>query len=114
MTQPLPLDIVLGEFAADYKAWVLQSKKNSQYLIIPDDRFPGRHPVRFFMSKADADRVLAAVLEVRPTLAAQHIVPIEVNLHTAMRAIAKDKTPGHADSFVVHGPNEVFDFMRAL
>jgi len=106
MTQPLPLDTVLAEFGDDYKAWVLQSAKGGKYLIIPDNRYPGRQPVRFYMSKV--------VLEVKPALAAQHIAPVEVNLHTALRSIAADKTPGHADSFVMHSPNEVFDFVRNL
>lgn len=114
MTQPLSLDTVLAEFGNDYKAWVLQSAKGGKYLIIPDNRYPGRQPVRFYMSKQDADRVLAAVLEVKPALAAQQIKPVEVNLHRALRSIAADKTPGHADSFVVHSPNEVFNFVRNL
>lgn len=62
MTQPLSLDTVLTEFDGDYKAWVLQSGKGGKYLVIPDPRYPGRQPVRFFMSKNDADRVLLAVL----------------------------------------------------
>lgn len=114
MTQPLPLDTVLAEFADDYKAWVLQSAKAGKYLIIPDNRYPGRRPVRFYMSKQDADKVLVAVLEVKPDLAAQHIAPVEVNLHGALHSIASDKTPGNADSIVVHSPNEVFDFIRNL
>jgi hypothetical protein len=112
MTQPLSLDTVLSEFGEDYKAWVLQSGKGGEYLVIPDPRYPGRRPIRFFMSKADADRVLLLVLEAKPELAGHHIVPVQVNLHRALRGIATDKTRGNADSFVVHSPNEVFDFIR--
>lgn len=114
MTQPLSLETVLSEFGDDYKAWVLQSSKGGKYLVIPDPRYPGRHPVRFCMSKADADRVLLSVLEAKPQLAGHHIAPVQVNLHRALRGIAADKTPGNADIFVVHSPNEVFDFIRTL
>jgi hypothetical protein len=112
MTQPLPLDTVLGEFSEQSEAWVLQSKRQGTFLVIPDHRFPGRRPVRFFMSKADADRMLAEVLKVKPPLAAEQITPVSVKLLQALRGIAADKTPGHADSFVVHSPNEVFEFLQ--
>lgn len=62
MTQPLPLDTVLGEFSEDSTVWTLRSERQGTYLVIPDDRFPGRPPVRFFLSREDADYVLAAVL----------------------------------------------------
>lgn len=55
-----------------------------------------------------------AVLDVRQDLAAAQIKPVEVNLHLAVRSIASDKTPGHADCFLMHGPNEVFDSDRQL
>ena len=113
MTQPLPLDTVLAEFTEDYQAWVLQSRKNGLYLVVPDDRFPGRQPVRFFMSKLDADRFLERVLEVTPTLSSARLRPVQVKLLTALRSIAADKTPGHADSFVVHSPNEIFEFTQS-
>ncbi len=114
MQEPLPLDTLLGEFSEDYKAWVIQSKKNGQYLIIPDDRFPGRKPIRFFMSNADASRVIDAVLRTKPSLTGTGLWPVEVRLHNALRSIAADKTPDHADSFVMHSPNEVFEFVREL
>ena len=112
MTEPLPLDTVLSEFSEDSTAWVLRSHKSGLYLIIPDNRYPGRRPIRFFMSRLDAERVLAEILEVNPHLAAQDIQPINVALLAALRSIAADKTPGHADSFVVHSPNEVYEFAR--
>lgn len=111
MTQPLPLDTVLGEFSEQSDAWVLQSKRQGTFLVIPDDRFPGRRPVRFFMSKADAERMLTEVLKAKPSLATERITPVSVKLLQALRDIAADKTTGHADSFVVHSPNEVFEFL---
>lgn len=113
MTQPLPLDTVLGEFSEQSEAWVLRSKRRDTYLTIPDNRFPGRRPVRFFMSRTDAERMLAAVLEVNPSLAGEQIAPVSVKLLQALRSIAADKTPGNADSFVVHSPNEVYEFLHA-
>lgn len=112
MTQPLPLDTVLSEFSETSQAWVLQSKRKDTYLIVPDNRFPGRRPVRFFMSREDADRLLAEVLKLNPTLTSEQIAPVSVHLLQALRSIAADKTPGHADSFVVHSPNEVFEFLH--
>ena len=73
MTQPLPLDTVLDEFSEQLEAWVLQSKRHGTFLVIPDNRFPGRHPVRFFMSQADAARMLAEVLKANPSLAGQQV-----------------------------------------
>lgn len=112
MTQPLPLDTVLAEFSETSEAWVLQSKRQGTYLIVPDERFPGRRPVRFFMSREDAERLLAQVLKAKPSLTAEQIRPVRTKLLAALRAIAADKTPGHADSFVVHSPNEVFEFLN--
>ncbi|MGH8284707.1 MAG: hypothetical protein ACRETT_02955, partial [Steroidobacteraceae bacterium] len=106
MMQPLPLDTVLSEFSEQSEAWVLQSKRKGTYLTIPDNRFPGRRPVRFFMSREDADRMLAEVLKVNPSLTGERITPVSVKLLQALRSIAADKTPGHADSFVIHSPNE--------
>lgn len=112
MMQPLPLDTVLSEFSETSQAWVLQSKHKGTYLTIPDHRYPGRRPVRFFMSREDADRMLAAVLKVNPSLVGEQITPVSVKLLQALRSIAADKAPGHADSFVVHSPNEVFEFLH--
>ncbi len=113
MIQPLSLDVILEEFSEDYKAWAIQGK-NGKYLVIPDDRYPGRRPIRFFMSKLDASRVVDAVLQVKPELRAQKLVAIEVNLRQALRGVAADDDPSHADSFVVHSPNEVFEFVSKL
>ena len=112
MTQPLPLDTVLSEFSETSEAWVLQSTRSGKYLTIPDNRYPGRRPVRFFMSRLDADRMLAEVLKATPSLAAENIAPVSVKLLQALRSIAADATPGNADSFVVHSPNEVYEFIR--
>lgn len=112
MTQPLPLNTVLSEFSEDSTAWVRQSKKGGRYLVVPDERLPGRKPIRFLMSKLDAKRLLSAVLGVNPGLASQNIAPVEVKLLAALRSISADKTPDHADSFVLHSPNEVYEFMQ--
>jgi len=113
MIQPLSLDVILEEFSEEYKAWVIQGK-NGKYLIIPDDRYPGRRPIRFFMSKLDASRVVEAVLQVKPELGAQKLAAVEVNLLQALRGVAADNDPTHADSFVVHTPNEVYEFVSQL
>jgi hypothetical protein len=112
MTQPLSLDTVLSEFSEDSPAWVLQSKKGGRYLTVPDDSYPGRRPIHFFMSKSDAERFLSVVLGANPSLALQGIAPSEVKLLAALRGIAADKSSGNADSFVVHSQNEVYEFMQ--
>jgi hypothetical protein len=83
MTQPLPLDTVLGEFSETSDAWVLQSQRQGTYLIVPDDRLPGRRPVRFFMSRVDAERLLAQALTAQPSLAGAQLVPVRVKLLAA-------------------------------
>lgn len=114
MSKPLPLDTLVGEFSEDYKAWVIQSKKTGQYLVIPDDRFPGRKPIRFFMSEADASRVIDVVVDARPALKQFGLQPVQVLFQESLRKIAADKRSDYADSFVVHSPNEVYEFVREL
>lgn len=113
MIRPLSLDVIEGEFSEDYKAWAIQSK-SGDFLVIPDDRFPGRHPIRFFMSEDDAQRVLDAVLDVRPELRRAKLSAIQLPLRDSLRRIAEDSNPDHADSFVVHSSNEVYDFVASL
>lgn len=112
MTEPLPLDTILGEFSENSDAWMLQGR-NGKYLVIPDPRYPGRRPLRIFMSKEDAGRVLAQVLKANPSLIAQQVTPRSVKLLAALRGVAADRTLGNADSFVVHSPNEVYEFDSA-
>ncbi len=113
MIQPLSLDVIEGEISEDYKAWAIQAR-SGDFLVIPDDRFPGRHPIRFFMSEADAKRVIEAVLTAKPELKRANLTPIELPLRDSLRRIALDPNPEHADSFVVHSPNEVFEFVTSL
>ncbi|MCI0614461.1 hypothetical protein L0244_15855 [bacterium] len=112
MTEPLSLDVILGEFSENAEAWVLQDEQSKEYLIIPHEKHPGRHPIHFFLKKEDAQDVLLEILEVNEKLKDKDIFPVKVNLLQALRGIATDKTPGHADGFVVHSPNEVYEFIR--
>ncbi|MGO9317825.1 MAG: hypothetical protein ACLPXT_02980 [Terracidiphilus sp.] len=66
------------------------------------------------MSKLDASRVMDAVLQVKPELGAQKLVAVDVNLLQALRGVAADKDLNHADSFVIHSPNEVYEFVSQL
>ena len=110
MTEPLSLDTILAEFNESSEAWVLQDKKSNKYVVIPHPKYPNRSPIHFFLSKADAEKVLAEIVEVNWSMKNRDIFPVSVKLLTALRGIAKDKTAG----FVVHSPNEVFDFIREL
>jgi hypothetical protein len=113
-TDPLSLETLLGEFPEDYEAWVLWDPRSGTYLTIPHPKYPGRVIVHFFMSRADAATMLEEIIKAgNKRIAAAPIIPEKVNLHEAMRRIAATKTPGFADGFVVHPPNEVFEtFLR--
>jgi hypothetical protein len=110
MMEPLALDVIQEGFSEDYKAWVIQGK-NGKYLVIPDNRFPNRKPIRFFMSQADADCVLKAVLRVNPSLVKRGLISVQVQLLESLRGLARKENPEHADSFLVHSPNEVYEFL---
>lgn len=112
MTQPLPLDTILSEFSEDSEAWVLQDIESKKYVTVPDPRYPSKHPVRFFLRKEDAEGLLQEVLDVNDRLRDKDIVAVKVKLIPALKGIAKDRTPGNANSFIVHSPNEVYDWLR--
>jgi len=111
--QPQSFDVTLGDFTEDVKAWAIQGK-SGRFLAIPDSRFPGRRPIRFFSSQYDAERVIKVVLEVKPVLEAQNLVPVEVHLLQALRDAAAANQLGHADSFVLLTIAEVYDFICQL
>jgi hypothetical protein len=112
MTSPLALDTIIAELDQNAEAWVLQDKDSGKYLIIPDNRFPGRKPVRFFMRREDAEAVLIELNDVNPKMASKGIFPVKVRLIPAIRGISSDTNPENADAFVVHTPNEVYEFIR--
>lgn len=111
-TQPLDIDTILSELDDDARAWVLQDTESGKYVIIPDDRFPGRKPVRFFRRREDAEALLMEILDVNLSLRDKEILAKEVLLIPALRGIAADTNPQNADAFVVHSPNEVYEFLR--
>ncbi len=112
MTEPLSLNTILTEFNEDVEAWVLQDEKSKKYVTIPHPKYPERNPIHFFLSKGDAESVLVEILDVNWALKNREIYPVKVKLLTAVRSIASDKTMGNADSFVVHPPNEVYEFVN--
>ncbi|MFZ2313713.1 MAG: hypothetical protein WAV82_13970 [Methylobacter sp.] len=112
MTDPLSLETILAEFSEDAKAWVLQEKKSQKYVTIPHPKYPGRNPIHFFLSKSDAESVLTEILDVNLALRNRDIFPVNVKLLQAIRGIVANKTQSNSDGFVVHPPNEVFEFVR--
>jgi hypothetical protein len=115
VTDPLSLDVLMGEFAPDYEAWVLRDARSGLYLTIPHPKYPGRIIVHFFMSRENAMSVLDAIIEAgNKKIEQATIIPVKVNLHASLQGIAKTKAPGVADGFVVHPPNEVYEFLRDL
>jgi hypothetical protein len=72
-------------------------------VTIPDDRYPGRRPVRIFLSRPDCEKVIEALKEAKPVANEFSLEAFPVPPIIALRLIAD------ADAFVIHGPNEVFD-----
>lgn len=112
MTEPLSLETIVAEFSDSAEAWVLQDTKSKKYVTIPHPKYPGRDIIHFFLSKNDAEQVLTEILDVNEVLKGRDIFAVSVNLLKAVRSIAADKTVGNAVGFVVHPPNEVFEFVR--
>jgi hypothetical protein len=110
MIQPMSLDVVLREYSEGYKAWVIQAI-SGRYLVVPDNRFPGRRPIVFFKSRYDASRLLNAIVKARPVLEPQRLIEVEVRLLDTLRAVAADRSRAQADSFVILSPNEVSDLI---
>jgi len=112
VTEPLSLDVILAEFDSAYEAWVLRDPRSGMYVTIPHEKYPGRTIIHFFMSRQDAMDVLQAIARSgNAKIVSAPIIPVKVNLHESLKGVAADKTPGHADGFVVHSPNEVFEFL---
>ena len=112
MTEPLSLDVILEKFNKDDDAWVLQDEDTKRYVVIPHDKYPGRRPIHFFLRKEDAEAILIELNEVNRYLKNKNIFPVKVKLITAIKGIAFDKSPDNADAFVVHSPNEVYEYIR--
>jgi hypothetical protein len=112
MTDPLSLETIISEFTEDTEAWVLKEASSERYVAIPHPKYPGRRPLHFFMSRGDAEAVLTEILDVNLGLQGEDIFPEKVKLLQAARGIATKPIPGGIDGFVVHPPNEVFEFIR--
>ena len=113
MTKPLPLDTVMNELSDDDEMWVLHDQISGLYVVIPDPRFPGRRPIRFFMKREDAESILTRLLEANELLRNANIISVKVKTKAALIGIASDKNKANADSFVVHPPNEVFEYLHS-
>ena len=112
MTLPLKLEDILSEFSEDADAWVLRDNTSGKYVIIPDPKFPERKPIRFFMRREDAMDLLQELNEENAALRNKDIYPFKVKLLESLRRIASDTNPNNADAFVVHSPNEVYEYIR--
>jgi hypothetical protein len=105
--------VLPGVYAQDLYVWAIQGK-SGKYLAIPDARYPGRRPIRFFTSKVGATRLMNTVLELKPLLEKQNLVVVEVGLLVALQKAKADTVPPRADSFVINNPDEVVDFVAYL
>ena len=113
MIQPQSLDVLLGEYSEQQRVWAIRAW-SGKFLAIPDQRFPGRRPVRFFTSDYDARRVRDAFLEAKPLMYKQKFEVVEVLLLDALRNVKADKTPPIADSFVLISSDEVYPIISQL
>ncbi len=109
MSMPLDLDTILSEFSEKDTAWTLRDRKSGQYVTIPHERYPGRHIFHFFMSAQDAKDLLSEIVVENPRLGGRDIYPEELKLKTALRSLAAEDP---LNGFVVHTPNEVFEFLE--
>jgi len=103
---------MLSEFDENTEAWVLKDVTSGKYVIIPDSRYPGRKPIRFFMRREDAEAVLMELIDVNPQLARKEIYPFKVRLIPSLKGITSDTNPDNVDAFVVHSVNEVYEFLK--
>ncbi len=110
MAMPLDLDTILIEFSEEDTAWTLRDLESGQYVTIPHSRYPGRQIFHFFMSSDDAKKVSSRLDLENPKLREREIYPYEVKLKASLRALAADPENG----FVVHTPNDVFEFLDQL
>ncbi len=113
MTEPYSLETILSELGDKSDAWVLQDKTTSLYVTIPHPNYPGKNPIHFFLSKEDAQAILIEIMDVNSKLKNREIYPVKVKLVQAIKGIAAGaNNPWKADGFVVHSPNEVYEFVR--
>jgi hypothetical protein len=113
MIQPQSLDVLLGEYTEQQRVWAIRAG-SGKFLAIPDQRFPGRRPIRFFTSDYDARRVRDAVLEMKPALWGRRYEVVEVALLETLRKVKADKIGLRADSFVINSSDEVFGVIAQL
>ena len=111
MAEPLTLEVIQSEFSEESGAWVLRDEKTGNYLIIPHPNYPNRNPIHFFLNKEAAQDVLTETLDVNKKIENQDILPVQVKLLQTLREIASGQTNG--DGFVVHPPNEVYEFLKS-
>jgi len=113
MTEPYSLETILSELGDKTDAWVLQDKTTGLYVTIPHPKYPGKSPIHFFISKDDAQAILLEIIDVNEKLKNREIYPTKVNLIQAIKGVAAGAdNPWNADGFVVHSPNEVYEFVR--
>lgn len=113
MTEPYTLETILAEFKEDSDAWVLQDKPSGMYITIPHPKYPGRNPIHFFLSESDAQDLLVEIIDVNPKLKEKEIYPVKVKLIQAIKGVASGANKlGNADGFVVHSPNEVYEYIK--
>lgn len=112
MTEPIPVETLLSELSDDADAWVLQDQKSKLYVTIPHPAYPGKHPIHFFLKSGDAESILKELVKENENLRDREITPVKVKLLESLRKISEGATPGNADGFVVHSPNEVYEFVR--
>ena len=109
MSEPLDIDTILSEFSEEDTAWVLREEDSGKNVLIPHSKYPGRNIFHFFLSELDAKRLIDVLMVESPALRGRRIAAYEVRLKQALRGI--DNSGNADDGFVVHTPNEVFDFL---
>jgi hypothetical protein len=65
------------------------------------------------LRESDAQDVLIEILDVNRKLEDKKIYPVKVKLIQAIKGVVSGANKlGNADGFVVHSPNEVYEFIK--
>jgi hypothetical protein len=106
----LDIQTVLAEFGDKDQGWIIVGPGDRE-LHWPHANYPGTAVVPIFMSKIDADTLIEQIPSDAPAKR-QALRAKEVRIREFAAIISQRKDAGENIGFVVHPPNEVFEFSK--
>jgi hypothetical protein len=101
----------LNDFNDEDQAWMIRDAISGARLNIPDKQYPGTEVVRLFLSEVDAKTVIEKTKAAGSTRIGNSVlVAVQVPLLMTIREIVDLRKAGTDIGFVVHSPNEVYEF----